>query len=245
MNGRPSPQSSTLACDRLTYAFPGEGRGVFEVTLEVSPGEACALVGANGAGKTTLLNLCLGYLAPRSGSVRVAGWDMASEPGRARAKLAYVPEVARLYDSLTGLQNLAFFEGLMGRSHPESEVVEILEALRFPTGALREPTGTYSKGMRQKIAIAMGLLKRADVFLLDEPTSGLDFPSVAEVSRLVRGLTAEGKAVLFSSHDLSSLLEVANTVAVLHQGRLVLREEIEDFRRRDASAFLQGLYGPA
>ena len=223
---------SAISLGNLSKRFEGSEKGVFDVSLRVERGTSYALIGTNGAGKTTLMNICLGYLTPDSGEVHIDGVDAIREPVEAKGRLAYVPEVARLYPHLTALQNMRFFEGLMGRTHDEDEYLHVLEYLGFPAGSARDRLSTYSKGMRQKVAIAIGLLKQANVFLLDEPTSGLDPQSRVDFVRLVQRLRDDGKAILFSSHDLQSVDASADLVGVIHKGRLVIEERSDVFRRR-------------
>ena len=224
--------STAISLGNVSKRFEGSEKGIFDVSLRVDRGTSYALIGTNGAGKTTLMNICLGYLTPDSGEVHIDGVDAIREPVEAKARLAYVPEVARLYPHLTALQNMRFFEGLMGRRHDDEEYLRVLAHLGFPSGSARDRLGTYSKGMRQKVAIAIGLLKQANVFLLDEPTSGLDPQSRVDFARLVQRLRDDGKAILFSSHDLQSVDASADTVGVIHKGRLVIEEPSHLFRRR-------------
>ena len=225
-------ERNAIALGGVTKRFDGSEKGVFDVSLRIDRGSSYALIGSNGAGKTTLMNICLGFLTPDCGEIRIDGVDAIRQPVEAKARLAYVPEVARLYPHLTALQNMRFFEGLMGRTHDEGEYLQVLEHLGFPVNSARERLGTYSKGMRQKVAIAIGLLKEANVFLLDEPTSGLDPKSRVDFVHLVQRLREDGKAILFSSHDLQSVDASADTVGVIHKGRLVIEERSDVFRRR-------------
>ena len=192
---------------------------MFAIDLHVHLGECYALVGHNGSGKTTLVNLCLGYLTPDEGEVWIAGVPVATAPVAAKMHLAYVPEVARLYPHLTAREHLRFFDTLLGYKKRESEHDRVLTLLRMSAVA-NEPVRTYSKGMRQKVAIALGLLKGADVFLLDEPTSGLDPESSREFVSVVRELKAEGKAILMATHDLSAVTALGDRCGVLTAGRL-------------------------
>ena len=224
--------AASLVCRNVTKVFPSTGSGIRDVTLTVGPGTAYALVGANGAGKTTLMSVCLGYLVPDEGEARICGVDARRQPVAAKSKVAYVPEVARLYPHLSGKQNVLFFEGLMGRRRRDEELAQVAGQVGFPVARLTDPVGTYSKGMRQKLAIAIGLLKGADLFLLDEPTSGLDPKASMDLARTVRGLCASGKAVLFSSHDVDSIGVTADRVGVLREGRLVLEESASVFAAR-------------
>ena len=209
-----------LRCDSVTKAF-GAGRGVFDVALSVRPGEGYALLGPNGSGKTTLINLCLGYLTPDSGRIEVDGIDVQGDSVRAKMRVAYVPEVARLYPHLSARGHLTFFDRLMGRAPRPDEYESLLATLRLPDSAAGEPVRNYSKGMRQKVSIALGLLKGADVFLLDEPTSGLDPNSTREFAGILARLKSEGRAILVSTHDVGNLSLLADRVGMLAEGRLV------------------------
>jgi len=205
----------------LTRVFDGGRTGVHEVSLHVRPGMIYVLVGGNGAGKTTLINLCLGHLRPESGAITIAGVDALCDPTAAKRRLAYVPEVAHLYGHLTAYENMRFFEELNGRTTIREQAQLTLASLRFPSAAFDQPVSTFSKGMRQKVVIGIGLLKRAEVFLLDEPTSGLDPGSAAHFRHVIKSLKDEGKAVLISSHDVHNVLTYADEIGVLHSGRLV------------------------
>src|SRR5258708_38732447 len=123
--------ASGLQCIALTKRFAAD-KGVFSLDLAVPPSTVFAVVGANGAGKTTLMNLCLGYLTPDEGAVRIDGIEVGSDPVAAKARLAYIPEGTRLYGELSALQNLAFFGGVMGRTHHDGAYEEILTRLVFP-----------------------------------------------------------------------------------------------------------------
>lgn len=213
--------SGGLACKDVTAVFRPSSRGVFDVTLTVEPGMAYALLGGNGAGKTTLINACLGLLRPDRGSVRVADMDFAADPVGARRRVAYVPEVARLYGHLDAWENIRFFERLNGSAPSAAAVRDALESLDFPMESSREPLSTYSKGTRQKVVLAMGLVKGADVFLLDEPSSGLDPASARQLRDAVETLRGRGAAILIASHDAHSILGYSDRVGFLRKGRLV------------------------
>jgi ABC-2 type transport system ATP-binding protein len=213
--------TAVLSCSGVTKAFGADDRGIFDFSLDVAPGTACAILGPNGSGKTTLMNLCLGYLQPDRGSIKIAGVDIQRDPVKAKLKLAYVPEIARLYPHLSALQHLEFFDSVLGLSGRGEQHERVLRELGMTSEAMRDRLGTYSKGMRQKVAIALGLLKGAELFLLDEPASGLDALTRAELVKVINRLRGQGKAILFSSHDLSSIAETADRVVLLRGGRAV------------------------
>ncbi len=193
---------------------------LMDVSLSVPPGRICSLVGPNGAGKSTLLNLCLGYISPDSGTIVIAGADLRSQPIAARMKTAYVPDVARLYAHLSAVENLLYFESLRGVRASRAQCLATLERLGFPADSADRPASTYSKGMRQKVSLAMGMLKEAEVFLLDEPSSGLDAASADELLKILRYVADQGRAVLFTTHHSELVDRVADVVAYLQDGRV-------------------------
>ena len=206
--------------------------------LQVGTGEVYALLGANGAGKSTTLNLLLGFLRADSGSVRVDGIDPASAPGEARARIAYLPEQVALYPTLSGAENLGYFAALAGHPLQTGELGELLSRAGLPAEAHDRPLAGYSKGMRQKVGIAIALAKQAKVLLLDEPLSGLDPAAANEVTRLLRQVADGGVAVLLATHDLFRARQVADRVGILRRGEK--RAEL-DARTLDG-AQLEALY---
>lgn len=195
------------------------------VDLAVSPGEVFALLGPNGAGKTTTINLILGFLRADAGTVSVAGIDAGTDPIGARRHVAYIPEQVALYPGMTGVENLRYFTTLAGLSLDEARCRVLLEEAGLAAEALPRKAGGYSKGMRQKVGIAIAIARSAQLLVLDEPTSGLDPAASAEFSRTVRAAATRGTAVLMATHDLYRLNEMADRMGVLHRGRIV--EEID------------------
>ncbi|HEX6882813.1 MAG TPA: ABC transporter ATP-binding protein [Planctomycetota bacterium] len=204
---------------RLTKRF-GDRLALDALDLRVGAGEVYALLGPNGAGKTTTINLFLGFLAPDGGEARVGGSRVADDPVAARRRLAYIPEQVALYPRFTGLENLDYFSALAGRRHTEAELLELLERAGLAREAALRRVGTYSKGMRQKVGIALALATGARALLLDEPTSGLDPAASHEFSRLIRRLAGEGVAILMATHDLFRAREDATRVGILIGGKL-------------------------
>lgn len=191
------------------------------LNLKVEAGEIFCLLGANGAGKTTTINLFLGFLKPSGGAAKVAGREVQSDALEARRRVAYVPEQVTLYGNFTGLENLQYFSALAGHKYPNSELGQYLVEAGLPEEAVDRRVGGYSKGMRQKVGIAIALAKRASAILMDEPTSGLDPKASNEFSVLVQQLSQKGVAVLMATHDLFRAKEVGNRVGIMKHGRLV------------------------
>lgn len=205
----------------LTKQFNGT-TALDRLNLRVEPGEVFCLLGANGAGKTTTINLFLNFLEPSSGTAWIKGLDVAKHPLETKRFLAYIPEQVMLYPNLTGLENLAYFSALCGmNNYDDDDLVGFLEHAGLDRSAARHRLATYSKGMRQKVGIAIAMAKGAEVLLLDEPTSGLDPKASHEFSRLLGRLRDEGVAVLMATHDLFRAKETGTRVGIMKQGRLV------------------------
>jgi ABC-2 type transport system ATP-binding protein len=187
--------------------------------LAVGAAEIVCLLGANGAGKTTAINLFLGFTEPTGGEARVLGRSVAEDPAAARRALGYVAEQAALYPLLTGHENRAFFAGLAGRTVP-TDGGAILSALRLQPDAMDRPVGQWSKGMRQKLALAIALDKGARAILLDEPLSGLDPVAANELVAVLKDTAARGVALLVATHDIFRAREMADRIGILKAGRL-------------------------
>lgn len=191
------------------------------LTLKVSPGEIYALLGANGAGKTTTISLLLGFVRARAGRVRVGGLDPAADLTGVRRQIAYIPENVALYEHLSARENLAYLLDLAGQAAKDAALREALSTAGLDSTAHDRRVAGFSKGMRQKVAIALALARHVPALLLDEPTSGLDPQASAEFSRLLGQLRARGVAVLMVTHDLLGAAEVADRIGFLLAGGLV------------------------
>jgi ABC-2 type transport system ATP-binding protein len=189
--------------------------------LEVKAGEAVCLLGANGAGKTTTLNLFLGFTQASGGQALVGGQDVAADPAASRARLGFLPEIVSLYPALTGAENIDFFESLARKRVDTARRDAVLTRLRFPLEALDRRAGTYSKGMRQKLGLAVALLKGAEAILLDEPLSGLDPAAANDLVEVLRELGGGGTALLVTTHDIFRAKDLASRIGIMRHGRLI------------------------
>jgi ABC-2 type transport system ATP-binding protein len=204
------------------------------LTLRVERGEVYCLLGANGAGKTTTINLFLNFVEPTTGSAWVRGIEVAAAPLETKKYLAYIPEQVALYRNLTGVENLEYFSTLAGHGgYTRVDLLRILEDAGLSADAASRRLGTYSKGMRQKVGIAIALAKRAEALLLDEPTSGLDPKASNEFSGLLKKLSDRGVAVLMATHDLFRARESGTRVGIMKQGRLVAAYATRDIGHAD------------
>lgn len=205
-----------------------------QLNLAVPPGEVFCLLGANGAGKTTTINLFLNFVQPSEGQALVGGLDVTLQPLESKKHLAYIPETVMLYRNLTGLENLEYFSALAGRpDYTRDELLGFFARVGLPREAAERRVGTYSKGMRQKVGIAIAIAKKAGALLLDEPTSGLDPKASNEFSTLIQQLSADGIAILMTTHDLFRAKESGTRLGIMKHGRMVARLETSDVNHAD------------
>lgn len=209
-----------LSSEHITKRFNGL-TAVDDLSLTVAPGEIFALLGPNGAGKTTTINCFLGFLKPDDGRLFVDGLDVQTHALDTKRRLAYIPEQVNLYGHFSGLENLAYFSELAGGRHDDAALRRFLSDAGLQADAHDRRVSGYSKGMRQKVGIAMALAKSAKALILDEPTSGLDPSASHEFSVLLRRFAMRGAAVLMATHDLFRAKEVATRIGIVRHGKLV------------------------
>ena len=202
--------------------YYGKLCAVRDISFEVHRGEVFGLLGSNGAGKSTTIKMLCGLLKPTRGSVSVAGVDLARKPLQAKAMLGYLPENPVLYDRLTGMEMLELV-GALRKLSPKllrQRAKYYSEALGLG-GQMQSEVGTYSKGMRQKLAIAMTLVHDPEVVLLDEPAAGLDPRYTRLLKEWVRNLSQGGHTVLLSTHITEMASSLCDRIAVIDHGRLL------------------------
>jgi ABC-2 type transport system ATP-binding protein len=204
------------------------------VSLRLDAGQACVILGGNGAGKSTLLKLILGQLSAQRGSIRFETTPAAAKP----AAIAYVPELVAVYEHLSGMENLTYFLRLAGLKPPMEMLTQQLRRVGLPENAWHERSAAYSKGMRQKLVIALALARGAQLILLDEPTTGLDPSAIQTFHELLQRLRQQGVSLLMVTHDVLSASSIADQLLFLSDGQL---REIERSDLFDV-AKLQQLY---
>jgi len=204
---------------------------VDNLSLTIQPGEIFTMLGANGAGKTTTLMVALGFTEPNAGTVKICGVDVTKDPLEAKKHVAYVSENVMLYGNFTARQNLDFFTKLGGRKNvSDDEYREVIARVGLPADSYTRRLKGFSKGMRQKLGIAIAIMKDAEVILLDEPTSGLDPKSGAEFLELLAQLRTENKTIWMTTHDIFRAKAIADRLGIMVEGRLVkvlTRDELE------------------
>ena len=189
------------------------------LSLNVNSGEIYGLLGANGAGKSTALNLLLGFLDSDSGSIEISSSN--DKKLVSRDMIGYIPENVNLYPYLSGIENLDYFCKISGLSLNSIKLSELLNECGLENDAHNKRTSEYSKGMRQKVGIAIALAKNAKIYLLDEPASGLDPMASNELSVILKKLSTNGATILMASHDLFRVRETCDKIGILKQGSLI------------------------
>ncbi len=223
----------------------GDFTAVHDLSFTVQPGEVMGLVGPNGAGKTTTLRCATGIIPPSAGVLKVAGIDLAADPVGAKRLLAFFPDEPRLFDHLTVRQHLAFAAKIYQVPQHEARADALLAELEIADKADQLP-GELSRGMKQKLVIACGLLHSPKVMYFDEPLTGLDPLGIRRMKNTIKRLSREGAAIILSSHLLSLLEEVCTHVLIMKQGRLIavgtLPEVVAQFSNGEPGVSLEEVF---
>lgn len=216
---------------------------VREVSFVARPGEVTGYLGPNGSGKSTTLKMITGLIEPSEGQILFRGEPIGRDRIGYRRHFGYVPEEPQLYPHLTGAEYLEMVGQLRGLPTPVlSRKIEGFLRLLSLYGDRHVPIASYSKGMRQKVLLAAALLHNPGLILLDEPFSGLDVNSALVLRDLIVQLAARGKVVLFSSHELETVERVCSRVVILHQGRVVANDSIEQLRALLSLSTLEDIF---
>ena len=214
------------------------------VTFEVKKGEVVGLLGENGAGKTTLLRTIATLLTPTEGNVLVGVYDTVKNPNDIKKRMGVLfGGETGLYDRLTARENLEYFATLYGLGKHQTKVrIEDLAKMFGMKDYLDRKVGGFSKGMRQKVAIARTLIHNPDIILFDEPTTGLDITSSNVFRQLVHQLKHEGKTIVFSSHIMEEVSMLCDSVAMMHKGELVYHGNLEDLYQLEGTDDLNYIF---
>jgi ABC-2 type transport system ATP-binding protein len=204
---------------------------VQDVSFTASPGEVVGYLGPNGAGKSTTIKMLAGLLEPTKGTILFEGKNTRDDLYSFKTRLGYVPEQSEIYPHLSAWEYLQFVGRLrhIPEAHLDHKIEEFLKLFGLELD-MHSPVSSYSKGMRQKVLIAAALIHDPDILLLDEPLSGLDVTTSMVVRDLVRALAAEKKIILYSSHVLEVTEKICSRVVILHKGRIVANDSVENLR---------------
>jgi len=209
-----------LIAENLSKTY-GDYKALNNLNLKLNKGEIFALLGQNGAGKSTTINIFLGFVKPTEGAAKINGISVVDHPEETKKYIAYIPETVLLYPNLTGVENLKFFSSLAGFDYDNEALTSFLSKAGLQSDAHHKRLGGYSKGMRQKVGIAIAIAKKAKVLLLDEPTSGLDPKASNEFSEILKELASEGTTIFMATHDIFRAKEVADRIGIMKRGNLI------------------------
>ena len=209
-----------LIAENLSKTY-GDYKALNNLNLKLNKGEIFALLGQNGAGKSTTINIFLGFVKPTEGAAKINGISVVDYPEETKKFIAYIPETVLLYPNLTGVENLKFFSSLAGFDYDNEVLTNFLSKAGLQSDAHHNRLGGYSKGMRQKVGIAIAIAKKAKVLLLDEPTSGLDPKASNEFSEILKELASEGTTLFMATHDIFRAKEVADRIGIMKRGNLI------------------------
>lgn len=214
------------------------------VSFSVKEGQVTGLLGENGAGKTTLLRTIATLLTPTEGAVTVAGYDTIKNPEEVKKRIGVLfGGETGLYDRLTARENLEYFAALYGLGKHETKVrIDDLSKMFGMRDFLDRKVAGFSKGMRQKVAIARTLIHNPEIILFDEPTTGLDITSSNVFRQLVHQLKREKKTIIFSSHIMEEVSMLCDSVAMIHKGELVYHGKLEELYKEEDSRDLNYIF---
>ncbi|MEC3906642.1 ABC transporter ATP-binding protein [Tamlana sp. 2201CG12-4] len=213
-----------IVTNNLTKKY-GDFTALNNLNLNIKSGEIYCLLGANGAGKSTTINLLLNFIQPTSGTALINNINVIKQPLETKKYLAYIPENLMLYPTLTALENLDYFSGIAGKTLDKNAMETFLQEAGLQQDAFNKKIKAFSKGMRQKVGIAIALAKDAKLLLLDEPTSGLDPKASNEFGALLKNLKQKGVAILMATHDIFRAKEIATHIGIMKNG--VIQHQFE------------------
>ncbi|MEM1670905.1 MAG: ABC transporter ATP-binding protein [Archaeoglobaceae archaeon] len=216
---------SAVVIENLTKLY-GDFKALDSLNLVVEEREIFGFLGPNGSGKSTTINCILGLIRPNAGRIEVCGIDVERKPLEVKKICGYMPERYGLYENLTAMQNLKYFAEFYG-GISKDWLYELLELVGLSAVADKK-VAEFSRGMKQRLALAQALINDPQVLFLDEPTNGLDPQGIADFRRIIKELQKKGKTIFFSSHILAEVKEVCKTIGIIHRGRLVKSGKISE-----------------
>lgn len=229
---------SNLSLDHLSKSY-GTGGGIDSVTFTAKAGQIFGLLGPNGAGKTTTIRTIATMLAPSSGTASVVGYDIRHQATEVRRHIGVLTTDIGIYERFSGRENLDYFAKLyqldsVSRQHRISQLIDLLDMSAF----IDKKAGTYSTGMKQKLAIARSIIHDPVVMMLDEPTTGLDVLAAQTVLDFMQHSKQQGKCVIFSTHHMVDADNLCDQVAIMHQGKVVANDTPDNIKRQTKSSNL-------
>jgi sodium transport system ATP-binding protein len=231
--------------EHLTKAFHDSGRGsvlaLDDVSFSAHAGEVFGILGPNGAGKTTALRILSTVLKPTSGTARVAGFDVASQPHLVRRHIGFLSASTGVYDRMSAWELVEFFGRLHGIDRLRERMEEVFDLLQM--NDFRDVLGgKMSTGMKQKVSVARAIIHNPPVLIFDEPTAGLDVLVARTVLQTIARFRTLGKCVLFSTHIMREVEKLCDRVAILHKGKILTCGTLDELRRRHGQDDLEEMF---
>ncbi len=219
-----------IKAEQLTKTYDG-AKAVDAVSLDISEGEVFGFVGPNGAGKTTTIGMMAGLIEPTGGRCIINGIDVTRNPREAKRITGYLPDGVGFYPHMSATDNLRYFSKFyrMDEQVARKRIVDLLEYVGL--AGVNKPTGSYSRGMKQRLGLAQALLNDPQAIFMDEPTGGLDPQGVLQFRKAIKELAGKGKTIFFSSHILSEVQHVCNRIGIISKGKIVASGTLSDVRQ--------------
>jgi ABC-2 type transport system ATP-binding protein len=214
-----------------------------DINLDAFPGQVIGYIGPNGAGKSTTVKILCGLITDYDGQVTIKGFDMKSQTLEAKRVIGYVPELAELYDVLTPREYLGFSGALYGLDKDviEERITRMMHAFGLGEN-LDQRMESFSKGMRQKVLLASGLMHNPDIIILDEPLSGLDANSVIMIKELISKLAREGKTIFYCSHMMDIVEKVSDRIVLIDEGRIIANGSFAELKEQQGNKSLEQIF---
>jgi ABC-2 type transport system ATP-binding protein len=214
-----------------------------DINLDAFPGQVIGYIGPNGAGKSTTVKILCGLLTDYEGTVTVKGFDLKTQTLEAKRVIGYVPELAELYDVLTPREYLGFSGALYGldKELVEERIYRMLSAFGLQAN-IDQRMESFSKGMRQKVLVASGIMHNPDVIILDEPLSGLDANSVIIIKELISKLAREGKTIFYCSHMMDVVEKVSDRIVLIDEGRVIANGTFRELQEQQGNKSLEQIF---
>lgn len=213
------------------------------IDLDVYAGQVLGYIGPNGAGKSTTVKILCGLISDFTGTVTVKGINLKEEPIKVKGLIGYVPEMAELYDVLTPAEFLGFMGNLYGMDEQvcQARIAKIMAAFGMESN-LNQRMDSFSKGMKQKVLIASGILHNPDIIILDEPLSGLDANSVIMIKDLISRLAKEGKTIFYCSHMMDIVERVSDRIILINNGSIIADGSIDELKQQNGNQSLEQIF---
>ncbi len=247
LNNKSLPENSSspapIISIRNLYKSYGSKHVLKDINLEVYPGQVIGYIGPNGAGKSTTVKILCGLITDYEGEVNIKGFDLKKNTLDVKRIIGYVPEIAEMYDVLTPMEYLQFSGALYGMDEDlcRERIHRMMRAFDLHNN-IDQRMDSFSKGMRQKVLLASGLLHNPDIIILDEPLSGLDANSVIIIKELISKLADEGKTIFYCSHMMDVVEKVSDRIVLIDEGRIIANGSIGDLKQQEENKSLEQIF---